>query len=190
MAELNLPPEILPSQLSGNESISSTVSNSSSNVNSNISVNNSAVNSSMSDEPDATVKQVKFEDVYQYDAVCPHDNLHFTSDAAWKQHHHDCHMDTKWKCPLCNTVSASWHNYSYHVQIQEHGMCPPPWICKLRLPAVPTQNKKAHSTVNKDTKSTSKDSTICLKRFGSKYQLVRHIKSEHTNYHLLDVNYI
>ena len=29
----------------------------------------------------------------------------------------------------------------------------------------------------------------CEKRFGSKYQLLRHIKSEHTNYSLLNVNY-
>lgn len=134
---------------------------------------------------------IEFEATYQYDAVCPHENKHFSSVKEWKAHHMECHMNTKWKCPLCDTISASWHNYSYHVQIQEHnGICPPPWICKLKLPSITIKNKKAHSTINKDNNNHQHHPLkSCEKRFGSKYQLLRHIKSEHTNYELLNVNY-
>ena len=116
---------------------------------------------------------IKFINTYQYDAICPHDNKHFSSVKEWKQHHMDYHMNTKWKCPLCDTISASWHNYSYHVQIQQHNsICPPPWICKLKLPSITIKNKKAHSTINKNKKTHHYQSqSLCYKRFGSKYQL-------------------
>ena len=149
---------------------------------------NSNTASTSSTTTTTNVNEIKFEDGYQYDAVCPHDNLHFSSVKDWKNHHIEKHMDTKWKCPICSTVSASWHNYSYHVQIQEHGrICPPPWICKLKLPSRPNQNKKAHSTINNISTSSSDNHKLCEKRFGSKYQLLRHIKSEHTNYRVINV---
>eukprot|EP01083_Nonionella_stella_P313607 1126526_1 len=135
-----------------------------------------------------TINEIKFSDGYQYDAVCPHDNLHFKSVQDWKNHHFNNHMDTKWKCPLCATVSASWYNYAYHVQIQEHNStCPPPWICKLKVSPKLSKNKKAHSTINRCTPhmSHSPERKLCEKRFGSKYQMLRHIKS-HTNYKIMD----
>eukprot|EP01084_Bolivina_argentea_P021054 39096_1 len=130
------------------------------------------------------INEIKFTDGYQYDAVCPHDNLHFSSEKDWKNHHIEKHMDTKWKCPLCDTISASWHNYSYHVQIQEHNISPP-WICILKTPSIPNTNKKAHSTINNKKEHRNK-LNLCEKRFGSKYQLLRHMKSEHTNYKVID----
>jgi len=113
---------------------------------------------------------VDFEERFNYDAVCPHDALHFRSVAEWKSHHLECHQkDTKWKCPLCGKDSASWHNYSYHVQITEHNpICLPPWICKLDRPPTVTQSHPE-----------------CGSRFGSKYQLTRHIRSSHPNYRVI-----
>eukprot|EP01084_Bolivina_argentea_P211178 359268_1 len=114
-----------------------------------------------------TINEIKFSDGYQYDAVCPHDNLHFKSVQDWKNHHFNNHMDTKWKCPLCATVSASWYNYAYHVQIQEHNStCPPPWICKLKVSPKLSKNKKAHSTINRCTPhmSHSPERKLCEKR--------------------------
>ena len=104
---------------------------------------------------------IDFKDCYDYDAVCPHDSLHFKSAEEWKSHHLDQHTDTKWKCPLCGVESKSWYNYTYHVQTAKHqSVCSPPWICKL----------KRHNVFP------------CGARYGSKYQLIRHICDEHTNY--------
>lgn len=138
--------------------------------------------------------KIKFSDSYIYDGVCPFDKMRFSEERDFKQHHTKCHMDTKYECPLCKTSSASWHNYAYHIQKQEHnGTCPPPWICKLELPPLLNINKKAHSTINKQqqqkpetSKEENKDKKLCKKRFGSKYQLQSHIKSEHTNVILID----
>ena len=116
---------------------------------------------------------VGLKDCYEYEAVCPHDFLHFQSMEEWKDHHLDHHMDTKWKCPLCGTQSASWYNYSYHVQISKHkSVCPPPWVCKLdRFPYT----------------NSCGDRISCGARYGSKYQLIRHIGKCHSNYRVCSV---
>merc|ERR1719361_1048056 len=112
------------------------------------------------------LEDILFEDCYDYDAFCPHDLLHFKSMEEWKNHHLEHHMDTKWKCPLCGIDSSAWHNYSFHVQTSQHqSVCPPPWICKL-----------------KKTPTCLDLSSRCRLRFGSKYQLIRHIRSAHPNY--------
>ena len=112
---------------------------------------------------------VELKDCYDYDAMCPHDSLHFKSAEEWKRHHADHHMDTKWKCPLCGIQSSTWHNYSYHVQTAMHKTkCPPPWICKLeRFPSLFHLENR------------------CGVRFGSKYQIIRHIRSSHPNYKVI-----
>ena len=116
---------------------------------------------------------VALKDCYEYEAICPHDSLRFHSVEEWKSHHREQHMDTKWKCPLCGTESASWYNYSFHVQISKHkSVCPPPWVCKLdRLP---------HT-------NSFGDHISCGARYGSKYQLIRHIGKCHSNYRVCSV---
>lgn len=106
--------------------------------------------------------EVEFSKCYEYDAVCPYDSLHFSSINEWRRHHLLCHYDQKWKCPLCGKNSQSWHNYTFHAQAAKHNdVCPPPWICKL---------------------DRSVDAGTCSSRFGSKYQLQKHIKAVHQNY--------
>ena len=119
---------------------------------------------------------IQLENCYDYEAVCPHDSLHFQSVEEWKSHHLHQHMDTKWKCPLCGTLSSSWHNYSYHVQSWKHkAVCPPPWICKLQLKC---------TLCNKclDQQNLFDCGRCCGARYGSKYQLIRHITTSHPSY--------
>ena len=113
---------------------------------------------------------IQWEDCHDYDAICPHDSLYFKSVAEWRKHHLDEHMDTKWKCPLCGIQSSSWYNYSYHVQSFRHrSFCSPPWICKLDC----HENRNLFAIDGK---------RCCGARYGSKYQLIRHIRREHSNY--------
>lgn len=110
---------------------------------------------------------IEFKDCHEFDAVCPHDGLHFSSMEQWKKHHVDHHMeDHKWACPLCGEHSSSWYNYSYHVQTSKHkSICLPAWNCKLSF-----------------EDPTFLSGTIpCDARYGSKYQLIRHIRKSHPN---------
>ena len=115
-----------------------------------------------------TPKLIELIHCYDYEAVCPHDSLRFKSLEEWKSHHLANHMDTKWNCPLCGHESRSWYNYSYHVQIERHrSVCLPPWICILDRFEHPHSDDHA---------------IYCGARFGSKYQLIRHIRGCHANY--------
>ena len=123
--------------------------------------------SQMKKESAAKPTVIRFEDCCDYDAVCPHDSLHFKTAEEWKNHHLGNHMDTNWRCPLCGTKSYCWYNYSYHVQTSDHKwICPPPWICKLSF-------EHRHSSTGESR---------CGARYGSKYQLIRHIRDCHANY--------
>ena len=115
-----------------------------------------------------TPKLIELKDCYDYEAVCPHDSLWFKSEEEWKSHHLANHMDTKWKCPLCGVESKSWYNYSFHVQIEKHqSVCVSPWICKLDYIEKPHSDNAA---------------ICCGARYGSKHQLIRHIRDFHRNY--------
>ena len=116
------------------------------------------------------IKVVWFSDCYEYDAVCPWDSVHFNSAEEWKSHHLEHHIDTMWRCPFCDKENSSWPNYSFHVQIAEHNsVCLPPWICTM-------EHKK------KSFGGKSGNSWRCDRRFGSKYQFKRHIRSRHADY--------
>ena len=111
---------------------------------------------------------IELKDCHDYQVICPHDSLQFDSPEEWKSHHLKDHMDTKWKCPFCGTQSSSWYNYTYHVQAAKHkSECPPPWICTLK-------SCGKHDALNGER--------CCGARFGSKYQLIRHIRTKHRNY--------
>ena len=109
---------------------------------------------------------IRIKDAYDYDAVCPHDFLHFKSAEEWRKHHLNSHVDTTWRCPLCGINSSSWYNYAYHVQTSTHkALCPPPWICKLRV----------------EHQHLADGEMQCGARFGSKYQWMRHVRKSHAN---------